>query len=96
MIETLRDLYSSPGFQSFIADKLGNDLFINDPDRADRIHAAAENGCDGSTHAEVIEDWQEYLNLLDEEEADHRAIQEEIDACEEYHKNAGTLYDEIG
>ncbi len=63
MIKTLRELYNSPGFESFIGDKLGNDLFINDPERADRIHEAAEDGADGSTHSETIEDWREYVEL---------------------------------
>jgi hypothetical protein len=33
--------------------------FINEPDRAARCCDAAEDGCDGKTHAEVIEDWRE-------------------------------------
>lgn len=66
---TLRDIYSSDGFALFIESKLGNDLFINDPERAERIHNAAEHGCDGSTHAEHIEDWTEYAQeLFDEAE----------------------------
>ncbi len=67
-MKTLHDLYNSPGFQRFQENKLGNDLFINDPDRANRIHEAAEHGCDGSTHAETIEDWREYLEQAFEEE----------------------------
>src|SRR4030095_10743784 len=33
--------------------------FINEPERADRCHNAAEYGCDGKTHSEVIEDWRD-------------------------------------
>ena len=43
---TLDQLINTDEFMMFISDKLGNDLFINDPDRADRIHEAAEFGCD--------------------------------------------------
>ncbi len=63
MIETLEELYNSEGFSYFISDKLGNNLFINDPERADRIHEAAKESCDGSTHQETIEDWREYLEI---------------------------------
>jgi hypothetical protein len=67
MIQTFNDLnemYRSRGFQIFQESKLGNDLFINDPDRAKRIYDAAEEGCEGSTHAEVMEDWREYLDTV--------------------------------
>jgi hypothetical protein len=33
--------------------------FINEPDRAQRCNDAAEFGCDGKTHFEVIEDWRD-------------------------------------
>lgn len=64
---TIRDLLNSRGFDIFRDSKLGNDLFISDPDRAERIHDAAENGANGSTHAEQIEDWREYVEQLKEE-----------------------------
>ena len=63
-IYTIRDLLALDEWQYFQADKLGNNLFITDPDRAQRIHDAAEDGCDGSTHYEVIEDWREFAELL--------------------------------
>lgn len=34
--------------------------FINCPDRAARCYDAAAEGCDGSTHAEHIDDFREY------------------------------------
>ena len=45
---SLDELIRSREFNDFQADLLGNDLFINDPERADRIHEASENGADGS------------------------------------------------
>jgi hypothetical protein len=63
-IRTLKDLYQSREYEYYINSKLGNDLFINDPDRADRIHEYAEEGLDGSTHQEIIEDWRDYLDTL--------------------------------
>jgi len=64
---TVRALLEHPRWDGFIGDKLGNDLFINDPDRAARNHDAAEDGCDGSTHAEHIEDWREFADILERE-----------------------------
>ena len=64
-ISNLQDLLQSEYFNSFEADKLGNDLFINDPERADRIYEAAKEGTDGSTHAERIEDMREANDLAE-------------------------------
>ena len=109
-MKTLRELIESPGFAVYQESTLGNDLFINDPDRANRIHEAAADGCDGSTHAEHIQDWRDYLASLrvfdpefdfDYERApgmidqvDVDTITEEIDACEAHHEVAGTLHDQ--
>lgn len=38
--------------------------FINEPDRAERCYDAAVDGCDGKTHAEVIEDWREAFSTF--------------------------------
>lgn len=62
LVTSVKDLLALRGWEVFQESKLGNDLFINDPDRANRIHEAAEYGCDGSTRAEVIEDWQEFAD----------------------------------
>ena len=64
MPRTISELLNVPAWEYFQESKLGNDLFISDPDRADRIHEAAEDGCDGSTHAEHIEDWREFADQL--------------------------------
>lgn len=64
---TVHALLEHPDWDGFIGDKLGNGLFISDPDRANRILEAAEDGCDGSTHAEVIEDWREFAAILQSE-----------------------------
>lgn len=61
---TISELLALPEWDTFIESKLGNDLFISDPERAERIHDAAEDGCDGSTHAEVIEDWREFADQI--------------------------------
>jgi len=103
-MKTLKELYNSPGFLSYRESKLGNDLFINDPDRAKRIHEAAEDGIDGSYHGEVIQDWQEYLDSLaiiapdwpedggDITQADYDAIQYEINSCYAWHEKNESLW----
>jgi hypothetical protein len=99
----LPEMYNSREYESFISDKLGNDLFINDPDRAERIHDAAEDGVDGSTHQERIDDWRDFLNtlkIIDPEDETSKgditqqvydSITVEIDACEEWHLKNGSL-----
>lgn len=61
---TIHELTNSQAWDYFIADRLGNDLFLSDPDRAERIHKAAEDGADGSTHQEVIEDWRDCVEQI--------------------------------
>lgn len=106
----LDEMIRSQAFEYFRENRLGNDLWINDPDRADRIRVAAEDGCDGSFHAERIQDWRDFLSdyreydpEFDEPFQDGRlpaeiidAITAEIDACEAYHESKGTLWEEVG
>ena len=101
----LREMLNSGEWDSYQDDRLGNNLFISDPDRANRIHAAAKHGADGSTHAEVIDDWRDFLRDVwkeelseDRDSADERAdlIESAIDAVEAWHEQNGTLNEEIG
>ena len=105
---SLKEMYESDEYQAYISDRLGNDLFINDPVRAERIHEAAESGSDGSYHYEVINDWQDFLNSLriydpefDEEEncdlteEQFDTIQKEITECYEWHQKNGSLYQQL-
>lgn len=106
MIRTLRDLLDSHGFNAFSGEQRFD--YLNDPDRADRCTTAAADGADGSTHGEHIQDWRDYLDTFrtvepgepcgpDELPEDVRdAIAAEIDACEAWHANAGTLNQQIG
>jgi hypothetical protein len=58
---TLAELYEH---QDFIPFPRSSDEWINDPDRMERCHTAAEHGADGSTHAEIIQDWRDFLETL--------------------------------
>jgi hypothetical protein len=107
-IKNLDDLIRSEGFSAFDADRRGNQMFLDDPERADRCYDAAENGSDGSTHAEIIQDWRDYLGTLrvidpefPEENGDITEtvldlIVSEIDACEEWHAKNGSLHKQLG
>jgi hypothetical protein len=107
-IKNLDDLIRSEGFQSFDSDRRGNDMFINDPKRAERCYDAAENGSDGSTHAEIIQDWRDYLDTLkvidpefleeggDITQAVYDAISAEIDSCEAWHIEHGSIDQQLG
>lgn len=112
---TLDEMIRSEEWQSYEA-SVGDvqSLLLSDPDRADRMIKASEDGCDGSTHAEIIEDWREFLGTLkvydpdfhDKEDLETRdfditkeqeeAITKEIDDCEEWHRNNGSLNEEVG
>jgi hypothetical protein len=102
---TIDDMLNLHQWHSFIESRLGNDLFISDPDRADRMHEAAEHGADGSTHYEIIEDWRDFARDLfrslsmderDDEEKNYETLMDEINSCEEYHDGIGTLHNQVG
>lgn len=111
-ITDLKSMITSEGYQEWIDAKLGQDLFISDPERADRIAEGAEAGTMGSTNWEVIHDHMEYLNNLsvfypdesedmeivdfDITEATYKAIENELVEIEQYHKDVGTLEMEVG
>jgi hypothetical protein len=60
--DSLDEMIRCQAFEYYQESRLGNQLFIDDPERAERIYNAAENGCNGSTHGEVIQDWRDFLN----------------------------------
>jgi len=78
----------------------------HDFDRSNRCEVAAENGSDGSTHAEVIGDFRDaFTDFMDERmrvrwqhSFDHftDAVEAHFDALELWHENNGTLHKEIG
>jgi hypothetical protein len=64
--ETVSDMLSDAEWSNAYYDwsAANSNDFINCPDRAARCYDAAANGCDGSTHAENIDDFREYGNSL--------------------------------
>lgn len=108
----LDEMIRSSEYEMFQSDKLGSDLFISDPDRATRIHEYSESGSEGSTYAEIIEDWRDFLDTLkefdpeydDQEEYESfdidqtvaNNIRKEIDECETWHEKNGSLHKIIG
>jgi hypothetical protein len=92
----LSELCESDGFQAFASDTLGNDLFINDPERAARIHEYAENGLNGSKHCEIIQDWKDYLAISEYPDWVKTILSVQIDACEKWHIGNGSIDSIIG
>lgn len=94
------EFISSNGMQSFTSERDSD--FINEPERAERCYDAAEFGADGKTHAEVIEDWRDYVELVlnrrghEYPERFAAAVHARIDAVEDWHDKHGTLHQEIG
>ena len=91
-IESLDDLLNSYEYQSSRFGSSSDD-WISDPERADRCHEAAKHGCDGSTHGERIQDWRECLaNEFDKLTEQTRAtIEKQIDECEQWHIDNGSI-----
>jgi hypothetical protein len=76
--------------------------FFNEPERAARVHEAAEYGGDGKTHAEVINDWRDAFRywLLDRKsENTHYRFEDAViahfDSVEEWHDKNGSLFEQI-
>ena len=93
---TLNDMLNSDAYQRWESVRLGNDLFISDPERAARIHEYAKEGLDGSTHDEVIQDWRDYIADADLPDADKESLMEEVDAAEQWHIENGSITNVIG
>jgi hypothetical protein len=77
--------------------------FINEPERASRVYAAAVNGADGKTHAEVIEDWRESFRawirdrrMWQEPERFIAGVESHFDSVEAQHDKNGSLFSQIG
>jgi hypothetical protein len=93
---TLHDMLNSDDFQRWEGDRLGNDLFINDPKRAARLHEYAEEGLNGSTHEEVVQDWRDYVANAELTESVKEGLLKEIESVEEWHIKNGTIEKVIG
>lgn len=104
--ETIKEIINAPDFCPF---PRSSDEWVNDPERMARVTDAAEHGADGSTHAEIIQDWRDYAaaayddarRMAEEDELDEldrleAKLEAELDALEAWHEQNGTLYQEIG
>ena len=70
-------------------------MILADPERFDRCYEAAGEGCDGSTHAEIIEDWRAAVNSLHVADADCEGCNCHKSECESctWGPGAGTDFD---
>jgi len=93
----LDDMIRSDEFDRWISDNLGQNLLLaGDDDRFDRITEAAENGEDGSFHAEHIQDWRDFLATLKLPRKVTERIESKIEECEKWHEANGTLWQQCG
>ncbi len=93
---TLNDMLNSDAYQRWESVRLGNDLFINDPERAARIYEYAEEGLNGSTHDEVLQDWRDYIADANLPDVVKESLLAEVDAAEQWHIDNGSITDVIG
>jgi len=93
---TLNDMLNSDSYQRWESVRLGNDLFINDPQRAARLYEYSEEGLNGSTHDEVIQDWRDYIADADLPDADKESLLAEVIAAEQWHIDNGSIDSIIG
>jgi hypothetical protein len=105
---TIDDLINTEAFLSIQESVYGNDGWINYPERRGRIETAAEDGGEGSFHAEIIQDWRDALALLsvidpdypedggDLTEEEHATLEKKIDDCEAWHEANGSLWEQVG
>jgi hypothetical protein len=77
--------------------------FYNDPERAARVHKAAEYGSDGKYHAEVIQDWRDAFSAWVRDRKSWAecqrftaAVEASFTATELWHEFNGSLDQEIG
>jgi hypothetical protein len=84
-----------------------NDDWIADPERMERCERAAEHGAEGSTHAEIIEDWRKafadfvrYGGKRNTWSAGYARFDAIVSAyfedLEAWHEANGTLHEEVG
>jgi hypothetical protein len=74
--------------------------FISDSDRANRCYAAAEDGGDGKTHSEVIDDWRDafgyYQDDFEVPDWFDSAVRANFNLTELWHHFNGSLFEVIG
>jgi hypothetical protein len=110
--QILDSFVRSEYFANWSADHVEAGSYSRNEDRRDRFercHDAAEDGSDGSTHAERLQDMREALGdwLRDRRRASklhfaefpyrvETAVLAEIDAIELWHETNGSLFSEVG
>lgn len=91
----LSDFLDSKDWQNWDAQNRES-LHYVDCDRDRRCREAAEHGCDGSTHAEVIDDWRQAVEDSTLGLFTKWKLHAEIDATASWHKQNGSLDQQLG
>ena len=93
---SIDEMIETDELNMYVSDKVGNDLFINNPERAERIYKAAKHGSDGSTHNEILEDWYEFIDDSEYPEWVKVLLHKELGVLVEWHEENGTLNEIVG
>ena len=100
MTLTLSDFLDTDYWMAWDSDNRNSNIMLSDPDRYSRMMDAAEDGADGSTHAEIIEDFRAAIHnaYMDDiiTEAEYYALDSDISAVEEWHIENGSIDMEVG
>ncbi len=95
----LAEMLKNQNFIVWQSDHINN-IAIDDPSRYNRCRKAAEHGADGSTHAEMMEDWMEFLEFhsdgLDISSGEYHRLLAEIHDLWDWHDKHGSLHEEVG
>ncbi len=104
-IKTLVDEYIRSDYALYDP---SSDFSRSGRDRVSRCYDAAENGADGSTHREIIEDWRGGLRQWIEDRRQNTRLFAEypyrvesamlayFDAVEDWHEKNGSIDQEVG
>ena len=96
-ISSLDDFIRSDYFISWDESNRSN-MAINDPERYESCLDEASMGGEGSTHAEIIQDWRDALDCycMDYDVDNKEEIVYAIDECEKWHAENVSLDNIIG
>lgn len=99
-------LLRSESFSYWVSEEVDSGSYSRNSDKRDRYsrcYDAAENGADGSTHQECINDMRAFWNHVVRSRRSNgtidrldEAVIKHFDDLESWHEANGSLYDEVG
>jgi len=94
---TIEELTGCDGYDMWRDSHTGNDMWMSNPERKERIEREASEGGEGSTHREILEDWREYLDIIEHMPESFKIdLRYQIDKCDKDLTNKGWIDNIIG